>query len=106
MMRNPAQAFWKSQSLASVLILSRCGSLLSQSEEYQKAVKSFKEERYLEAMVAIGKAVEQEKDKASYYQLQAEIFAALRQFTAAERSLRRAIELQPAASDFHYQLGV
>ncbi|MSO22282.1 MAG: tetratricopeptide repeat protein [Acidobacteria bacterium] len=87
-------------------LLALCGPLLSQSEEYQKALKNFKEERYLEAMVAIGKAVEQETDNASYYQLQAETFAALRQFTDAEKSLRRAIELQPGASNFHYQLGI
>jgi tetratricopeptide (TPR) repeat protein len=106
MIMKPPQSFGRLPSLVGILAFALGRPLLSESAEYQKALESFKAQRYLEAMVAIKKAVEEQNDNGSYYQLQAEIFAALRQFTDAEKSLRRAIELQPVTSDFHYRLAV
>ena len=83
-----------------------CAPLFSQSEAYQKALKNYQGERYLEALVAIQEALDRHKDKASYYHLQAKILSALFQFSDAEKSLRHAIELQPGLAEPHYELGV
>ena len=80
--------------------------LLSQSEDYGKALASYREKRYLEALVWIQQAVAAEDDKAAYYLLQGEVFSALRQFSDAQASLSRAVELQPDLARAHFQLGV
>ena len=80
--------------------------LLSQSEDYLKALASVREKRYLEALVWIQQAVAAEQDRAAYYLLQAEVFSALHQFSDAQASLRRAVELQPDLAKAHFQLGV
>ena len=100
-MRTPQSGFNKFQALVALLIPMLCAPLFSQSEAYQKALKNYQGERYLEALVAIQKALDQHKDKASYYQLQAKILSALLQFSDAEKSLRHAIELQPGLAEPH-----
>ena len=105
-MRTPKSGFNKFQALLALLIPMLCAPLFSQSEAYQKALKNYQGERYLEALVAIQKALDQHKDKASYYHLQAKILSALFQFSDAEKSLRHAIELQPGLAEPHYELGV
>ena len=81
-------------------------SVLAQSEDYRKALSSYRDKRYLEALVWIQQAVAAEDDKASYYLLQGEVYRALRQFSDAEGSLRRAVELQPDLAAAHFQLAV
>lgn len=80
--------------------------LLAQSEDYRKALASYRDKRYLEALVRIQQAVAAEDDKASYYLLQGEIYSALHQFSDAEASLRRAVELEPDLAGAHFQRAV
>jgi len=80
--------------------------LLAQSEDYRKALASHRDKRYLEALVWIQQAVTAEDDQASYYLLQGEIYSALYQFSDAEASLRRAVELEPGLARAHFQLAV
>ena len=80
--------------------------LLAQSEDYRRALASFRDKRYLEALVRIQQAVAAEDDKAAYYLLQGEVYSALRQFSDAEASLRRAVELEPDLARAHFQLAV
>ena len=79
---------------------------LAQSEDYAKALASYRDERFLEALVWIQQAVAAEDDKASYFLLQGEVYSALRQFSDAEASLRRAVELEPDLAGAHFQLAV
>ena len=102
----PKSGLKKLLSLVILLLPLLCGPLLSQSEDYQKALTSYQGERYLEALVAIQKALDQDQTRASYYQLQAKILSALLQFSDAEESVRRAIELQPKLAEPHYELGL
>lgn len=81
-------------------------SVLADSEDYRKALASYRDKRYLEALVWVQQAVAAEDDKAAYYLLQGEVFSALRQFSDAEASLRRAVELQPDLVRAHFQLAV
>jgi tetratricopeptide (TPR) repeat protein len=80
--------------------------VLAQSEDYRKALASYRDKRYLEALVWIQQAVAAEDHQASYYLLQGEVYRALRQFSDAEASLRRAVELQPDLAGAHFQLAV
>ena len=80
--------------------------LFSQSDDYYKALANYRDQRYLEALVWIQKAVAAEDDKATYYVLQGEVFIALHQFSDAETSLCRAVELQPGLAKAHFQLAV
>ena len=80
--------------------------VLAQSEHYRKALASYRDKRYLEALVWIQQAVAAEDDKAAYYLLQGEVYSALRQFSDAEASLRRAVELEPDLAGAHFQRAV
>ena len=80
--------------------------VLAQSEDYRKALASYEDKRYLEALVWIQQAVAAESDKAAYYLLQGEVYSALRQFSDAEASLRRAVELQPDLAGAHFQRAI
>ena len=80
--------------------------LLAQSEDYRKALASYRNKRYLEALVWIQQAVAAEDDEASYHLLQGDIYSALHQFSDAEASLRRAVELEPDLARAHFQRAV
>ena len=69
-MTNPKRVLAPFHVLAMV-VLWVTPPLLSQSEDYLKALASVREKRYLEALVWIQKAVAAEHDKAAYYLLQA-----------------------------------
>lgn len=92
--------------VAVLVVLWIAPAVLAQSEDYRKALASYGDKRYLEALVWIQQAVATEHDKAAYYLLQGEIYSALRQFSDAEASLRRAVELQPDLASAHFQLAV
>jgi tetratricopeptide (TPR) repeat protein len=99
-------AFNRTRILPVLLILTLGVPLFSQADAYQDALASYRSGRYLEALVALQKAIGQEKDNAPYHLLHARILAALRQFGDAEESLGRAIELQPQWVEPYYELGV
>ncbi len=92
--------------LLAMVVLWIAPQLLAQSEHYRKALASYRDKRYLEALVWIQQAVAAEDGKASYYLLQGEVCRALRQFSDAEASLRRAVELQPDLAGAHFELAV
>ena len=92
--------------VAALVALWIAPSVLAQSEDYRKALASYRDQRYLEALVWIQQAVAAEDDQAAYYLLQGEVFSALRQFSDAEASFGRAVELQPDLARAHFQLGV
>ncbi len=103
---SPWITFNQRHVLAVFLILALCVPLFPQGRAYQNALESYQSERYLEALAAIQKALGQDKHKASHYLLQAKILSALRQFSDAEESLRRAMELEPGWVEPYYELGV
>lgn len=92
--------------VVALVVLWIAPSVLAQSEDYRKALASYRDKRYLEALVWIQQAVAAEDDKASYYLLQGEVYRALRQFSDAEASLRRAVDLQPDLAGAHFELAV
>ena len=92
--------------VAALVVLWIAPSVLAQSEDYRKALASYREKRYLEALVWIQQAVAAENDKAAYYLLQGEVYSALRQFSDAEAALLRAVELKPDLAGAHFQLAV
>ena len=80
--------------------------LLALSDDYGKALASYRDKRYLEALVWIRQAVAAEDGQASYYLLQGKIYTALHQFSDAEASLRRAVELEPDLAVAHVQRAI
>ncbi len=92
--------------VAALVVLWIAPSVLAQSEDYRKALASYRDKRYLEALVWIQQAVAAENDKAAYFLLQGEVYSALRQFSDAEAALLRAVELKPDLAGAHFQLAV
>ena len=92
--------------VAVLMVLWIAPLVLAQSEDYRKALASYRDNRHLEALVWIQQAVAAEDDKASYYLLQGDIYIALHQFSDAEASFRRAVELKPDLARAHFQLAV
>ena len=80
--------------------------LLSRADAYQEALASYRSGSYLEALVAVQKALSQDEGNPSYHLLHAKVLAELRQYGDAERSLKRASELRPQWVEPLYELGV
>ena len=99
-------AFNRTRILPVVLILTLGVPLFSQPDAYKDALASYRSGRYLEALVAVQKALGQEPGNAPYHLLHAKVLAALRQYGDAEESLGRAIELRPQWVEPYYELGV
>ena len=80
--------------------------LFSRADAYQEALASYRSGRYLEALVAVQKALSQDEGNASYHLLHAKVLAELRQYGDAEKSLKRATELRPQWVEPFYELGM
>lgn len=89
-----------------LLILTIGAPLFSQADAYQEALASYRSGRYLEALVAVQRAVSEDGGNADYHLLQAKVLAELRQHGDAEKSLKRASELRPQWVEPFYEMGV
>ncbi len=93
--------------ILSVLLMLTLGlPLFSRADAYQEALASYRSGRYLEALVAVQKALSQDEGDASYHLLHAKVLAELRQYGDAEKSLKRATELRPQWVEPFYELGM
>ena len=82
------------------------GPLFSRVDSYQEALASYRAGNYLEALVAVQRAVSQDEGNADFHLLQAKVLVELRQYGDAEKSLRRASALRPQWVEPFYELGV
>ena len=93
--------------LLPVLLMLTLGvPLYSQADAYQEALASYRSGRYLEALVAVQRAVSEDEGNADYHLLQAKVLAGLRQYGDAEKSLKRAGELRPQWLEPLYESGL
>ena len=89
-----------------ILMLTLGLPLFSRADAYQEALASYRSGSYLEALVAVQKALSQDERNASYHLLHAKVLAELRQYGDAEKSLKRATELRPQWVEPFYELGM
>ena len=82
------------------------GPLFSRVDSYQEALASYRAGNYLEALVAVQRAVSQDEGNADYHLLHAKVLAELRQYGDAEKSLKRAGELRPQWVEPFYESGM
>ena len=83
-----------------------CGDqLLAESIHFLEAKKHFYNEEYLLAMLSAQRAVEEDREQASYRHLYGVILTELKQFSEAEIHLRKAVSLDPGNAEFQYRLG-
>ncbi len=80
--------------------------LFLRADAYQEALASYRSGSYLEALVAVQKALSQDEGNASHHLLHAKVLAELRQYGDAEKSLKRATELRPQWVEPFYELGM
>ena len=98
--------FRTTRILSLLLMLTLGIPLLSKADAYQEALASYRAGSYLEALVAVQRALNRDGGNASYHLLHAKVLAELHQYGDAEKSLKRATELRPQWVEPFYESGV
>jgi len=76
-----------------------------ESSSYQEAVQKYRAKDYTAALAAAKRALQEDGNNASYLHIYGLTQAALQQFAEAEENLQRAVALEPAEANFHYDYG-
>ncbi len=77
----------------------------AESPHYQEAIEKYRGKDYSAALAAAKRALEEDGNNASYRHIYGLTLAALDQFREAEENLQKAITLEPAEPNFHYDYG-
>ena len=78
--------------------------VFAQARLEHRILEKFQQGQFQEASVLAGRAVDRDGSNAVYQELYGMVLAALGKNEEAEKHLRRAVELRPQQSEFHYNL--